>query len=152
MSEAEVDVAIATALAKLAHVRGEGADMQRDMELVRAILKDVITSDSLRAREIKLDGYDPAIVGRHVEILFNAGYLEGVKSQVKGDPTPFMLVKDLTWEGHEFAGALLANDSVWQKVKAAFEPEVLRAMPLRLIQSVATDALKAWVLSQMGLK
>lgn len=126
--------------------------MQRDMELVRDILRAVIGREGLKLREVKIDGYDPEAVGRHVELLYRAGYIEGVSHQAISAPYAKVLVKDLTWEGHEFAGALLANDSVWQKVKAAFEPEVLRAMPLRLIQSVATDALKAWVLSQMGLK
>lgn len=151
MSATEVDVAIAATLARLAHVRGEGADMQRDMELVRDIFREVIARKDLKLREVRLDGYDPATVGRHVEMLYNAGYIDGVSQQAIKQAYANVEVKDLSWEGHEFACALLADESVWQKVKAALGPEKLASLPLKMIQSVATDALEAWVRGQLGL-
>jgi hypothetical protein len=61
------------------------------------------------------------------------------------------LVRDLSWEGHEFAGAILVEESTWQKVKEALGPENLAAMPLKIIQDLATKALTAWAINKMGL-
>jgi len=51
-------------------------DVKRDMELVRQILLTVQAKTSLEPELIKIDGHDDAIVGRHVEMLFDNGFLE----------------------------------------------------------------------------
>lgn len=124
--------------------------MRRDMELVRRILRTIIDKNDLIHREIEIDGFDPIIVQRHVVLLLNAGYVDGIDSS-SIDQGPSTMVSDLTWEGHEFAGALLTDDSTWEKVKAAFGPEQLATVPLKLIGSVATAALTAWATQKLGL-
>lgn len=151
MAATEVDVAIFVTLAKLAHVRGEGGDMKRDMELVREILREIRAKSDLQPREITITGYGEEDAGRHIEMLFNEGYIEGSQFRGGGRPYTTVLVKDLTWSGHDLAGALLTDEGVWQKVKAALGPERLASVPLKMVQSVATDALTAWAKDQLGL-
>lgn len=150
MTATEVDVAIFVALAKLAHVRVEGADMQRDMELVREILRTIQAKADLTPREITVDGYDPEVVGRHIEILYRDGYIEG-PSFSGGRNYLTVLVKDLTGAGHDLAGVTLTEESVWQKVKAGIGPEKLATWPIKFIEKVATDAMMAWAKGQLGL-
>jgi hypothetical protein len=60
-------------------------------------------------------------------------------------------VKDLTWPCHEFAGAVLSDESAWDKIKTAIGPEKLVSMPLKVIQDVATKALTDWALGKLNL-
>lgn len=146
-----IDVAISVALRRLYRAAERDRDMRRDMELVRAILRAVQDRPNLKHRELTLDGHDPLAVGRHVQMLFDAGYIEGVASQSLSDPFKRVAITDLTWQGHELAGALLTDEGVWDKVKTALGPEKLATVPLKMIESVATQALTAWGLKQVGL-
>ena len=129
----------------------KGTEMRRDMELVRTIFKQVLEKKDLKPREITIEGYDEIIVGRHLEMLYEAGYLHGIVHSTIGRQHSVILVRDLTWEGHEFAGAILVDDSVWSKVKSAFGPDNLAIAPLKIVQAVATDALTAWAKARIGL-
>lgn len=125
--------------------------MTRDMELVREILRAIIAKPDLKPEEIRLEGRDPVAVGAHIAMLHKAGYIEGTAFRVIKSTYPAILVENLTWEGHEFAGALLTDETTWEKVKTAFGPEKLAAAPLKIIQDVATAALKAWAMNRIGL-
>lgn len=146
-----IDVAILVTMRKLSAVEGRAKDMRRDMDLVRTILRTIQAKADLKHSEIKIEGHDELIVGRHIAMLYDAGYIEGVDAQTLADPYKRILVTDLTWQGHEFAGALLTDEGVWEKVKAAFGPEKLATVPLKMIETVATQALTAWGLKQIGL-
>lgn len=142
-----VDVAILATMKKLEHVQRRGADMRRDMELVREIFRVLIAKEGLEGKEISIPGYDQKIVNRHVSMLYRAEYIDG---------TPFMgdervLAVDLSWQGHEFAGALLTEETVWTKIKDALGPEKLATVPLKYIEAVAMEALIAWGKTKLGL-
>ncbi|MFC3072345.1 DUF2513 domain-containing protein [Shinella pollutisoli] len=142
-----MNVAILATMKKLDHVQGRGTDMRRDMELVREIFRVVIAKEGLEGKEISIPGYDAKIVNRHVSMLYRAGYIDG---------TPFMgderiLAVDLSWQGHEFAGALLTEETVWVKIKDALGPEKLATVPLKYIEAVAMEALIAWGKAKLGL-
>src|SRR3546814_8904031 len=51
--------------------------VQRDMDLVRRIMKEIRLRSDIRARPVEIDGVDPVVLGRHVEMLFKAGLVEG---------------------------------------------------------------------------
>lgn len=140
-----LDIAIFATMKKLEHVQGRETDMQRDMELVREIFRAVIAKDDLKGQIIHINGREDDVVDRHVELLYKAGYIEG---------TPFkhrIMVIDLTWQGHEFAGAILTEETVWTKVKDAVGPEKLATIPLKAIEAVAMEALIAWGKQKLGL-
>ncbi|MBN9043591.1 MAG: DUF2513 domain-containing protein [Rhizobiales bacterium] len=88
--------------------------VKRDMEVVRKILRAVQDKGDLTPRQMTFDGVDDLTAGRHLELLMDAGYVDGLASKTVNSPVPIVFVKDLTWEGHEFAGALLADESTWQ--------------------------------------
>lgn len=125
--------------------------MRRDMDLVRAILAEVRSWPDLASREISIEGYSDELVGGHVQMLYDAGYLRGSGGNFGGRNYMTVLVQDLTWDGHEFYGAMATDEDTWQKVKRAFGPEKLATAPLKMIESVATAALTAWATKQLGL-
>jgi hypothetical protein len=128
-----------------------GRKVQRDMEVVRTILRAVQNKKDLSLKQMKFDGVDDLTASRHLELLIEAGYVDGLASETIGSPDPTVFVKDLTWDGHEFAGALLSDETIWDKVKAAVGPEKLVSLPLKVIQDLATKALTSWATQKMGL-
>src|SRR3546814_9521438 len=74
--------------------------VQRDMDLVRRIMKEIRLRSDIRARPVEIDGVDPVVLGRHVEMLFKAGLVEGTPHASSGRPYTQVLVRDLSWAGH----------------------------------------------------
>lgn len=145
-----VDIAIHVARAKLAHLENREGEMQRDMELVREVLRTIKNKEDLTPREITISGYPEEVARRHVAMLYDEGYIDGSHQDMIDDGRHVFVI-DLSWRGHEFAGALLADETVWSKVKASLGPEKLATLPLKFIETVAMDALSAWVKSNIGL-
>src|ERR1035437_8601270 len=83
-------------------------DVKRDMELVRRILLAVQAKSSLEPELIIIDGLDDAVVGRHVEMLFDAGFLEGMEHILRliEEPGEISCV-------FQFGGFCCAHDSSW---------------------------------------
>lgn len=126
----------------------EGIKMRRDMEVIRKILRAIQDKNDLEPRPLKIEGVDDFTVSYHVSQLYQAGYIDGPQ------PKPsqgFALVRDLTWSGHEFAGAVLTDESTWSKLKDAIGSEQLINMPLKVVQELATKALTAWAMRKIGL-
>lgn len=130
--------------------RGRAA-MQRDMDLIRRIVLAVQAKGDLMPRKVEIDGPEPWVLARHVELLYDAGMLDGTKTKhpVSGEP-PTIFVRDLSGPGHDFAAAL-ANDTVWGQIKQKVTPGELAAMPLKVIKDVGVAALQAWLLGRLGL-
>jgi hypothetical protein len=120
--------------------------MQRDMEVIRKVLRAIQEKNDLELRRLQIEGLDEFTVAYHVSQLHQAGYIDGPP------PKPgFAIVRDLTWAGHEFAGAILTDDSTWSKIKEAIGSEKLIGMPLKVVQELATKALTAWAMKKLGL-
>ena len=82
------------------------AVMARDMELIRKIISEIQSWPDVKPRILTIEGYDPSIVGRHVEMLIKADLIEG-KPHPSGRSTKIdAVVTDLTYEGHDFAAAI----------------------------------------------
>lgn len=124
--------------------------MRRDMELVRDILESVRDRKNLNHQIVNLSERDALEVARHVEMLIDAGYLDGVTKRAVAGGAPMCAVRDLTWEGHEFYGVLTSHKG-WDAIKKKFSPAELAGLPLSVIKSVGAKAIEAWMLHQMGL-
>lgn len=122
----------------------------RDMELIRLILRRVQAKNDLKPEVITIDGYADPLVRRHMEMLIDAGMLDGAVSRPLSDPTPIIMVRDLTWAGHDLAGALL-NETVWVRIKGAVAPTELATMPLAIIKNVGVAVAEKWLLGKLGL-
>jgi hypothetical protein len=124
--------------------------MTRDMELIRKILLEIQARKDLEHREVAIDGYDAVILGRHVELLFRAGLIEGTKSGEIGADYSRIFISDLSWEGHDFVAAL-ENKSVWSKITQSFSATELAGIPLPILRDVGVGLLKEWAKSKVGL-
>lgn len=127
-----------------------GIKVHRDMEMVRKVMLAIEAKSDLTPREIKLDGEDDLVVGHHVELLFAAGMIDGITKTVISRPYAFVLVRDLTWEGHDFV-ASLKNDTVWHQLKTKLSPAELASLPISVIKSVAAAAVEHWAKTKLGL-
>lgn len=124
--------------------------MQRDMELIRAICRHVVERGDVYPRVVEIDGHEGWVVAHHVDLLHRAGLIDGTRSSEMGNPVPTILVRDLTWEGHDFAGAM-ANSTLWGQIKSSISPAVLAAMPLKAVAAVAGELAVAVAKAKLGL-
>jgi hypothetical protein len=122
------------------------ASMKRDMKLVREILLAIQARTGLEQSVLELEGHDKIVVARHVEMMFSAGLIEG--AEFRSNPAQ-ILVKDLSWDGHDFLAAL-ENKDVWSKIKKSFSAAELAALPLIVLKDVGIDLLKDWAKKKIG--
>lgn len=125
--------------------------MTRDMELIRKIFIEIQRRKDAQLHSMEIQGVDEAILGRHLEMLLDAGLIDGMAaSETYNAPFPKILVKDLSWEGHDVAGALL-DDGVWKKIKETYTPLELSKLTLKALGEVAKGLITKWALSKAGL-
>ena len=94
---------------------------ERNFDLIRSILLAIESSppDSTIANsQLNIEGHDPSIVGFHVEMLKNAGFIDAVIE--KNFSGSAFMIKGINWEGYEFLDNA-KNDTIWKKFKAQAE-------------------------------
>jgi hypothetical protein len=122
--------------------------MTRDNELVRQILLAVKARKDATPQALELDGADKAIVARHLEMLWDVGLLEGEKlGALPNTSYPTILVKDLTWSGHDLA-AVMENEAIWGQFQKKLSPSQLAQIPLPVLKNVGISLLTTWLKSQ----
>lgn len=124
--------------------------VKRDMDLVREILLQIRQREDLSLLPLKVVGVDDDVVARHGELLIEAGLLDGKVRESSRNGVPFVVIRDLTWEGHDFL-AVLENADVWSQLRQAFKPAVLAALPFSILKSVGGAMLSKWAMRQVGL-
>lgn len=92
--------------------------MKRDMELIRKLLIE-IENGNLRP---EMDGVERNAVNYHLGLMKQRGLIEAIvhysKRGVEAMDVPdSVIVKSMTWEGHDFIEAI-SNDTKWTKVKS----------------------------------
>lgn len=124
--------------------------MKRDWDVVRDLLtklEELPNRDHyVSLGDFQLSDKDAAYkVSYHMELLIEAGIVEGKMRQVLGGgPINFTALR-LTWAGHEFLDAI-RNDTVWNKTKETFTTKGLD-MTFETIKAVAAAAMT----SMLGL-
>lgn len=126
-----------------------GIKMQRDMEMIKKVLLAVQARKDLHREELSIEGEDDFTVRYHVEMLYDAGFVDG-SAKYFDMPYKTVLVKDLSWAGHDFV-AVLANDTVWNKIKSSFSASDLATLPLSMIKVAGTALLEQYVKQKVGL-
>jgi hypothetical protein len=124
--------------------------MRRDMDVVREIVRQVQSKGNLAPDRIAIEGQETWIVERHLELLMEAGLLEGMISRPQDRDYPVVSVKDLTWAGHDFAGTVL-NDTVWGQMKQRISAADMATVPLKIISGIGQKLLEAYLIQQAGL-
>ena len=92
--------------------------MKRNWELVREILLSLENKESsldyLEPEQV--EGYGSELVSYHIQILDEAGLIEGHCTQAMGSPV-HCYAKRLTWIGHEFLDEI-RSETVWSRTKS----------------------------------
>lgn len=110
-------------------------EQNRDMELIRNLLLSIRDND----RSLVAD-YDLRTRAYHVQLLIEAGYIEGnvIRGGATGMPENYM-IRWITWRGHDFLDAS-ANPKVWQWAKEnVLKPGVSWSVDL-LLQKLKQEA------------
>jgi Hypothetical protein (DUF2513) len=126
------------------------AAMTRDIELIRKIVVEIQSRKDAKYGGLEIPSYDGGTVAHHLELMMDAGLIEAQKIDGNEMPYAFVVVKDLTWAGHDFASAL-ANENVWGKIKKTFSPSELAAMPLSVLKELGVALVAQWAKDQLGL-
>ncbi len=93
--------------------------MERDMALVRQILKEAERADGpLDAAGLVADGWTFETVAHHVQVMADYSLVSAsVVRDANGEPVR-ATVRSLTWEGHDFLDAV-RDERVWVRVREA---------------------------------
>jgi len=124
--------------------------MKRDMDVVRKVLKAIQDKPNVDPEQISVEGIDDFTTAYHVALLFDAGYIDGYRRDYI-DEMRQVAVRGLTWAGHEFAGAILTDQSTWERLKQAIGPEKLVTLPIKVIEATAMAALTEWAKGKLGI-
>lgn len=114
--------------------------MKRNWDTVRELLTKVEES-SQPGDMIRLSAFPAeraAEVSYHMELLLEAGLVDGQMSKaISRGPHEFLATR-LTWNGHEFLDSI-RSETVWEKTKKVFASRGVE-MTVDLVKSVATEA------------
>jgi hypothetical protein len=99
----------------------KGPTLARDLNLVRAIMLKIeeLPLSGSDYRPFEINGYNPAMVYYHLEMLRDAGWL---RMEVAMGSPPLVWITAVTWEGHEFIEAV-RNSGVWAQVRRRIASE-----------------------------
>jgi len=113
--------------------------MKRNWDTIKEILTrlESLTTEDRTLRLANFPSERSSEISYHVELLIEAGLINGEMSKTLGNKPHDFFVERLTWRGHEFLDSV-RNDTVWQKTKKSFAHSGL-SMTLDLVKSVATD-------------
>lgn len=111
--------------------------MKRNWDVIRCILARLESLDNswqaLQHPDFECGTADE--VSYHMELLFEAGLVEGEMNKTSG-PGPYgFLAYRLTWYGHEFLDAV-DSDQVWEETKTSFRKAGI-SMTFDMVRSVA---------------
>lgn len=89
--------------------------MKRDLELVRKILTHFENKENwAHEKDLKIEGYDDKLVSYHIDIMYEAGLLNGEPSKTKEGRIIDVIPFRLTWDGHEFLDN--TRGGRWEKI------------------------------------
>jgi len=117
--------------------------MKRDLELVKEILlffekrdsdKMISVDHIMEGSELAIEGYDGRRISDHIDIMYEAGLLEGYAERAKDGRLIQVYPTRLTWEGHEFIAAA-RNETAWAKLKDQLKSSG-SAIPFKIAQTL----------------
>jgi hypothetical protein len=106
----------------------EGADVVRDIELVRTLVLAIEQDSELDGTSeindygpgrLGVDSYSIETVAYHLDLLISAGMVDGVVNGAGYPPT----LRHLTWAGHDFADSMRHGGTVWEQAKVTIKEQ-----------------------------
>lgn len=121
--------------------------MKRDMELIKKALLIIEENEDDRKEIRAPENVNENDFVYHLQIMEQAGF---TKNKIQyADNKVLWIYSSLTWDGHEFLGAI-KNETVWRKVKEKLGSEIV-AVPLTVIASVSKELALKWAKNKLGL-
>jgi hypothetical protein len=109
--------------------------MTRDFDLIRTILSEVQAAPPLSVlMHIEAGGADRATVIEHLELLIEAGLIEGRVRRVAMNDAVYTVTR-LKWEGQDFLDAA-KDDNIWHQAKTTI---------IESSKSFTFEMLKSWL-------
>jgi Hypothetical protein (DUF2513) len=125
--------------------------MKRDWDTIRELLTKLeectLPTDMLQLSTFPADR--AAEISYHMELLIEAGLVDGKILRILGGGPYDFFANRLTWNGHEFLDAI-RSDTIWQKTKKVFVSKGV-SMTFDLVKSVASDVATGVLKSSIGI-
>lgn len=120
--------------------------MKRSMIVIREILLALeADTDSLKSRD-----FDECTLRYHQSLLVEAGLVHGSVGNTVGNTTNVpssVIVRGLTWEGHEFIDSV-REEAVWETIKSEFKEssfETIVSVSKQLAEGFARKKVEAFL-------
>jgi hypothetical protein len=113
--------------------------MQRDMDLIRAILIAMESCPHGFARDLRIEGYTDEEIGFHAWLMKQAGLIDGVDDTNTGSVSPSFAPMMITWAGYEFLSAS-KDESTWRRATATVSAKT---------GALGFEVLKAWLIAEI---
>ena len=115
--------------------------MKRDLDLVRQLMLQIEALPAAPPVQYRMSEIEDPVLLAHLEMLIEAGLVNGRISRSQGARGDVISVSGLTWQGHEWV-EMVRSQSLWNEVKSA----VLDGggvLTFELARAVATKLLRA---------
>jgi hypothetical protein len=131
----------------------EGRRMQRDMDLIRAILlklegdvgpNPAAYSFDIINQRLVIDGYSNEAVFGHLLILLKSPFITG---KLLG--TNYVGISSITWEGHDFIDSI-RDSKIWHDTKEGAKEA--GGFTIELLSSLAKGLIKKKIEEHTGVK
>jgi hypothetical protein len=118
--------------------------VKRDMDLIRKIILNIEAAPhSFAFDDFQIEGYTSEQIAYHSYLLIQGGLAEGITTTNFESSSPAAIIRNLTWQGHEFADAA-KNDSIWHKAKERIK-EKGDAVPIGVLTQLLISIVKTSV-------
>lgn len=118
-----------------------GANMKRDMALIRKILFFLEARTFLKAElDLPIEGYERDIIRYHILLLAQAGLIDFEPEKTKGGRIIRAHVLGLNWAGHEFLDSV-RSEKVWKKL-LKYAKDKGGSIPFDLLKSLGVELIK----------
>jgi Hypothetical protein (DUF2513) len=124
-------------------------EMERDMDLMRQILLEVKSWNDLGPKQVTINGVEDIKLNRGVEMLYDAGFLEGIASSPYQGQYKRIAVRDLSMKGHDFLDSIRDPD-VWNETKKG--AEAAGGFTMELLADLAKGFIKKKIEEHTGVK
>ena len=120
--------------------------MKRDIELIKAILEHFeVKGDWEYEVDVQIEGYDNKIVSYHIQIMYEAGLINGEAVTSNTGRIYAVIPFRLTWLGHEFHDNI-KDKSRWEKIKdiiiskgGNFSIELIKNLAIKIAEQQLLD-------------
>jgi hypothetical protein len=115
--------------------------VKRDLDLVRQLMLQIEALPAAPPVQYRMSEIEDPVLLAHLELLIDAGLVNGKIARSHGTRGDVISVSGLTWQGHEWV-EMVRSQSVWNETKRTLT-ERASAMTFELTKEVAGRILRA---------